>query len=532
VNVPPTRRVSAPVDRVSANPLPVRFGRPATPGRRFRALTSLALAASAAAALAVLSAAPAQAHPLGNFTINHYDGLSLFPARVEDAAVVDRAEIPTLQDHDTIDTDHDGVLEPAELDASARTQCAAAAAAVEVAVDGSPLHWTVNRSSLELLPGAAGLSTSRLSCGLTAVARLDRPARLSIADRFGSDHIGWREITATGDGVHIDHSPVPAHSVSGELRHYPNDLLSSPLDVRSAVFDVVPGAGPGAGGVLMLPTAGLADRILGGVTGTFNDLVGTRHLTFGVGALAVLLSLILGASHAALPGHGKTVMAAYLAGKHGTTRDAITVGATVTFTHTAGVLGLGLLLSTSASLAGESILNWLGAASGLLIAAIGVSLLRNARRSLRCGRAPEHRDGYDQAHAHGHGYGHEHKHDGGLPVDHRHYQHPSNDRRNLIGMGIAGGLVPSPSALVVLLGTVALGRTAFGIVLVLGYGVGMAATLTAAGLIVVRLSERTKHTMGRNPGRARLLAYVPVVTALLVLTVGVGLAVRSLTHLI
>jgi ABC-type nickel/cobalt efflux system permease component RcnA len=99
-----------------------------------------------------------------------------------------------------------------------------------------------------------------------------------------------------------------------------------------------------------------------------------------IGFLAVLLSLILGASHAALPGHGKTVIAAYLVGRRGTSRDAVVVGATVTLTHTAGVLVLGLLLSLSSVLAGESVLRWLGIASGLLIAGIGVVLLRSAAR--------------------------------------------------------------------------------------------------------------------------------------------------------
>lgn len=98
-------------------------------------------------------------------------------------------------------------------------------------------------------------------------------------------------------------------------------------------------------------------------------------------------------------------------------------------------------------------------------------------------------------------------------------------------MGIAGGLVPSPSALIVLLGAVALGRTAFGVALVLGYGLGMAATLTAAGLILVRLQSRARRTMLANAGTTRLLTYTPVATALLVLTVGAGLTLRSLPPL-
>lgn len=493
-----------------------------------RVLKCLFTTLAAASALVLLTPAAAQAHPLGNFTINHYDGLTLHPDRIDDLAVVDRAEIPTLQARDAVDTDHDGVLAPAELQAYAAAQCATIAASVHLTADGTAARWTANHAGMELSPGAAGLPTSRITCALTANVRLNRATMLALTDNLDGDHIGWREVTAIGDGVHLDHSPVPSRSVSAELRHYPDDLLSSPLDVRSAVLDVLPGPGADTGAAFALPTSGLADRYLNRLTGTFTGLVGARHLTFGIGLLALLLSLVLGASHAAMPGHGKTVMAAYLAGRHGTTRDALAVGATVTFTHTAGVLALGLLLSASASLAGESILNWLGVVSGLLIAVIGISLLGSAWGSRRGPSHSRDEHGHDHDHHHDHSHGHEHE-----PAHGHHHEHARrHGRRNLIGMGVAGGLVPSPSALVVLLGAVALGRTAFGIALVLGYGLGMAATLTAAGLLLVRLQKNTRRTRLGSLRPARLLAYTPVATALFVLTVGAGLALRSLTPLL
>ena len=106
-------------------------------------------------------------------------------------------------------------------------------------------------------------------------------------------------------------------------------------------------------------------------------------------------------------------------------------------------------------------------------------------------------------------------------------------RRGLIGMGIAGGLVPSPSALVVLLSAIALGRTAFGVLLVIGYGLGMAATLTAAGLVLVTVRDRYQHRLGAARGRLGTLArrwgvVTPYATAALVSVVGLGLTVRSL----
>ncbi|WSB10525.1 hypothetical protein OG849_26395 [Streptomyces cyaneofuscatus] len=273
-----------------------------------------------------------------------------------------------------------------------------------------------------------------------------------------------------------------------------------------------------------------------------------------------------------MPGHGKTIMAAYLAGRRGTRRDAFTVGATVTLTHTAGVLILGLALPASTHLAGETVLLWLDAASGLLVTGIGLRLLLGAVR----GRPHHnhHHHGPHHSHSHGgHGHDHHRPHHHGpatpaprpsptpagelranstvtmpAPPDHdHHHDHPHppgtsrapakprrTSRTGLIGMGIAGGLVPSPSALVVLLGAGALGRTAFGVLLVIGYGLGMAATLTLAGLLLVRLRERIEshdraRTLRHHPLLRKLARTGPVITSLLVVAVGLGLTLRAAT---
>src|SRR6185437_2319617 len=158
--------------------------------------------------------------------------------------------------------------------------------------------------------------------------------------------------------------------------------LSSPLDVKQVVVDVEPGSGHStvASGVGHIPGAGPISRLVESLNRFFTGLAGARHLTLGVGLLAVLVSLLLGASHAALPGHGKTVMAAYLAGKRGSVRDAVVVGATVTVTHTIGVLLLGLALTASSSLAGERVTGDLGVVSGVLVALVGIGLLTSALR--------------------------------------------------------------------------------------------------------------------------------------------------------
>jgi len=331
---------------------------------------------------------------------------------------------------------------------------------------------------------------------------------VDLVNGYRADRIGWREITAAGHGVHIVHPPVPVRSVTNSLRSYPADLLGSPLDQRSARLQVEPGDGPSAGATIHVSGGDPVSRWIAQADRALERLVG-GHLTPFVGALAVLLALTLGAAHAALPGHGKTVMAAYIAGRRGRRRDALTVGAIVTLTHTGGVLVLGLLLTATAGLAGEVVLSWLGIASGILVAAVGVAMLAGVLRR----RTPVHH--------HDHGHSHEHPH------DHHGHPHPSRQvgRLSLVGMGIAGGLVPSPSALIVLLGAIGLGRTAFGVLLVLAYGAGMAAMLTAAGLVLVRMRDR----WASRPRRAlpRLAALAPTSTAALVLCVGLGLAGRA-----
>ncbi|MDQ1705080.1 MAG: nickel/cobalt transporter (NicO) family protein [Frankiaceae bacterium] len=476
------------------------------------------------AALVVGPAVAASAHPLGNFTVNHYDGLTLRSDRVDVLSVVDSAEIPTTQARSSVDANHDGVLGAAERQRYAGRMCVDVVRHLSLSVDGMATTLSGMSSSYQLRPGAAGLPTSRLVC--TSFARSDLAAgrtQVGFTDGYRSDRIGWRELTAVGRGVHLDRSPVPAMSVSDQLLHYPNDLLSSPLDVRTATFSVLPGDGLStfARGIAAVPGAGPVARLVERLNRTFSGLAGARHLTLGVGLLAVLVSLLLGASHAALPGHGKTVMAAYLAGKRGTVRDAVVVGATVTATHTAGVLVLGLALTASSSLAGDRVLGDLGIVSGLLVATIGVGLLTSAIRRRRAHRDHEHEHEHGHEHDHGHDHGHEPGHGHGHPRPQR------LGRAGLVGMGVAGGLVPSPSALVVLLGAVALGRTVFGVVLVLTYGIGMAATLTGAGLLAVRLSDRWSGRLARLRLARRLTAATPLVTGGLVVAVGLGLAARS-----
>ncbi|MFN2522704.1 MAG: hypothetical protein ABR614_05275, partial [Mycobacteriales bacterium] len=264
-------------------------------------------------------------------------------------------------------------------------------------------------------------------------------------------------------------------------------------------------------------------RGVGGVTAFFTDFLGRKDLTVGFALVSVLASLAFGVLHALAPGHGKTVMAAYLVGQRGTRRQALQLGAVVTFTHTASVLLLGALLTLGTLAAPERVVPLTEVLSGLLLAGLGVYLLVLAVRKVR-GQRSQH--GHDHDHRHDHDHPHEHSHGG---VTHSHAPVPDGPLgwRTLAGMGIAGGLVPSPSALVVLLGATALGRAWFGVLLVLVYGLGMAVTLTAAGLLLLRAQDvldRRGWTLGRGRDLGRLL---PVLTASVVVLVGLGLVVRG-----
>ncbi|MFD7679425.1 sulfite exporter TauE/SafE family protein [Streptomyces sp. NPDC060187] len=565
---------------------------------RRAALTAALVALASAGGLPSASAAPA--HPLGNFTVNYHTGLGLRPDRLDAEVVVDRAEISTLQERAEVDADHDGAVSPGERRSYAEASCTSLGRQLHTSVAGTPVRWGRVSAGMTYEPGEAGLRTSRLTCAFTAAADLSRPTDVDVRTAYDSRRIGWREMTVRGHGVRATGTGLPAVSPTDELRHYPRDPAAAPLDQRTARMHTTPGESTAAGpGRTVLPGTGWFGRALGATSSVFDSLVGSRELTVPVGLLALLLAFVLGASHAVLPGHGKTIMASYLAGRRGSRRDAVTVGATVTLTHTAGVLVLGLALPAATHLAGETVLNVLGGASGLIVTGIGLWLLTSALRDKprhghhhHHGAAHGHHHHGDATggHHHGHSHSHSHSHDGhghdghGSPGDDHDHDHgrpsptdglgtrlpriprrrvprpagtgvatlvepaatPSSGtahhtaaarrtgRGGLIGMGIAGGLVPSPSALVVLLGAVALGRTAFGVLLVFAYGLGMAATLTLVGLLLVRLRERLesrlKSPSGSRHRAVRALARLgPTATALLVVIVGFGLTLRAVS---
>jgi nickel/cobalt exporter len=472
----------------------------------------LALAALAAPALAA-------AHPLGNFSVNRYAALQVGAGALRVRYVVDMAEIPAFQAIRTADAGRDGTIDPAERDAYLGRMAAELGGGLAVAVDGAPLTLAPGVRSLELLPGAGGLSTLRLEVAFAAPLRAAR-GTLDFRDRNFAGRAGWREVVAeASDGTRLVESRVPRSDRSDALRTYPTDalgdLLASPPQVAEAriVFEPAQPSGRDTTRPAMRRLSGI------GVADGLAELVATRSpLSAGLVITSLALAAALGALHALGPGHGKTIVGAYLVGARGTARHALFLGLVVTATHTIGVYVLGLVtLTASQHVVPERLLPWISAASGLLVVAIGVSLVASRLRAavagrMRCsGRKP-----HPAEHEHGHG--------------HTHLRLGSASRaaswKTLVALGVSGGLLPCPSALVVMLGAIAIGRIAFGLLLIVAFSAGLAAVLTAVGLALVH----ARGLFDRLPVDGHIARFAPVASALVISAAGLAIVAQALAQ--
>jgi nickel/cobalt transporter (NicO) family protein len=429
------------------------------------------LAVLVVVAAALLAPAAASAHPLGNFTINRFSRVEVSGHRLYVRYVLDMAEIPTFQ--------------AGRIDTNAYARRIARNAELEV--DGKPALLAPIGTALAHPRGAAGLHTTRLEV-ILAGPKLSGQASISYRDDNYKDRIGWKEIVVGN-----------AHSISDELRAYPKSLLQSPLDVLSVKTKLAPTGGPDVPPALSSgKTLEAPDRV---ADAGFSSLIGRHHLS----ALVILASLAAaffwGMAHALSPGHGKTIVAAYLVGQRGTPWHAAALGAIVTATHTIGVFALGLVtLALSAFIVPEQLYPWLNLVSGVLVVAIGATVFRSRLR---------HR---------GHTHGHHHDH------DHHQHQHAAPSRRSLVAVGITGGLLPCPSALVVLLAAISLHRVAFGMLLIVAFSAGLALSITGIGLVAVF----AKQVFKRASFEGRLVRLLPAASALVILAAGLAMTVRAL----
>ncbi len=458
------------------------------------------------------------AHPLGNFSVNRYAGLRLGTDSVELRYIVDMAEIPTFQEIQETgivpEPDHPSVGPWASRKAEALRE------GLTLEVNGHRLALEVASREVIFPPGAGGLPT--LKIGIRYRAPLDghlgSAAALYYRDANFPDRAGWKEIVAVaGADAAIIEASVPDRDRSNQLADYPTDLLASPpQDVEARLTFRRELAPP----LLASPGPRMAARALGPARlepnlqstprSAFTELMTTRPGGIGIALLALVVAAGLGAVHALEPGHGKTVVAAYLVGSRGTAWHALVLGLVVTASHTAGVYLLGAVtLYASRYIVPERLYPWLGVASGLTVAGLGVVLF------LRRYRGGSRRHSHDHAHDdHHHAHGHQHHHPGA-----------DVSLKELVALGVTGGIVPCPAALVVLLSALALGRLGFGLVLIVAFSVGLAAVLIAIGLLVLH----ARRLMARWRGEGVLLTrWLPLTSSVAITGLGLAIAAQAL----
>jgi nickel/cobalt exporter len=427
------------------------------------------LAILAAALAALVLPVAASAHPLGNFTVNRFSRIEVTGPRIYVRYVLDLAEIPTFQ-AGKIDT---------------HTYARHIAHGAQLTVSGHRVRLTPIETVLAHARGAGGLRTTRLETILRGPT-LAGASDVEYRDTNYADRIGWKEIV-------VGRAP----SLSHELRAYPRGLLSSPLELTSVRIRLVPASAPGrrphvrSGAGLRAP-----DRV---AESGFASLVGRDRLGFWVIVASLGAALFWGMAHALSPGHGKTIVTAYLIGQRGTPRHAALLGLVVTATHTVGVFALGAVtLVLSRFIVPDKLYPWLNFVSGLLVVLIGASVLRSRWRHCR-------------AHTRGH--------------DHRHPDHEHGlSRRSLVAVGVSGGLLPCPSALVVLLAAITLHRVAFGMLLVVAFSAGLALTITGIGLTAVL----ARGAFRRVSFDGRVVSFLPTASALVILAAGLLMTLHAL----
>jgi nickel/cobalt exporter len=463
--------------------------------------------ASLLAIVGVVMLVPAtvSAHPLGNFTVNRYAGIVLAPGEVRIDYVVDMAEIPAVQVRPQVDADGDGSVSSAEGAAWADRTAAELLGGLSLSIDGTPVRLGLRSASVRLSPGQGGLDVLRLTARFAGGS--SGSGRIAFADENFGGRVGWREITIAGaPGVEIVDASVPSESVTDGLRVYPDDLLSSPLDVREATAAFEPGDGT-PGGTTTDPVATPSGA---GSGDAFAALVG-RTGPFML--LALALAFAFGAFHALGPGHGKTLMAAYLVGSGGRTRHAVAVGGAVAVMHTASVLALGfVVLAATEVFPTERVYPWLGIGSGLVAFALGAWML--VTRLAAWGEGTRH------AHPH------EHRHPHPRPHEHARPEASTFSRKGLAALAAAGGILPSPSALVVLLASVAAHRVGYGLALIAAFSLGLAGALVVIGVLSIRARD---VIAGRVAGRFGPL--IPIASAAAITVVGLVLVGGGATQL-
>ena len=498
------------------------------------------------------------AHPLGNFSISHYSAIRIGKDAVELRYIIDMAEIPTFQEmqENGITVDLDDV----NLQAYLTRKAEILRDGLSLQLGGKPLWLQLDSREIIFPPGAGGLPTMKI--GMLFRAKLEEASMgdersLDYRDGNFPGRAGWKEIIAVADaGLKLIHSSVPGTDRSRQLSDYPTDLLNSPPQQLEARINFTVGTVSPGGVTVRRPisvakttrqtlepskeilppeqtyrvdtnlnsarssddsSVQLAANRQTTPRNSFTDIMATKQLGLGIVLLALGVAVGLGAFHALEPGHGKTLVAAYLVGSRGTFKHALLLGLIVTAAHTAGVYLLGAVtLYASQYIVPEQLYPWLGLVSGVMILVLGVILL--VRRYLGVDPLSGHVHHGHSHHGLGHPQHHEHHH------DHDHHERQVSFRE-LMALGISGGIVPCPAALVVLLSAVSMQRIGFGLLLIVAFSIGLAAVLIAIGVLMVY----ARQFMARFHGEGRIVTrWLPLTSSVFIVLFGVGLTCQAL----
>jgi ABC-type nickel/cobalt efflux system permease component RcnA len=501
------------------------------------------------------------AHPLGNFTVNHYAGLQISPDTVTIDYVMDMAEIAAFQEIELLDANGNRQPDPAEAASYHTIRCASLQPSLNLFLNEKAVPLSMVSSSIEFPAGVGGLPTMRLTCAFGASIEVaDNPVVLSFHNGVFADRLGWQEIVVIPDGVTVrgDYSST---SLSDRLTNYPQDLLTSPLEQRDIELEVKAAGAPVQNASAVAAEAGTSPMPNRNNAFTRLILLDASQITLPALLVALAVSFIWGAMHAMTPGHGKTIVGAYLVGSRGTMKHALYLGLTTTITHTLGVFALGLVTLFAAQyILPETLYPWMSLLSGLFVVGIGVNLFTSRFRSSGIALpriktnvtkgslspvfqhsqtgTPGHSHKYVlnasasrvHLHIHDHGHPHVHRHDdhNHRHGDHSHMPPEAITWRSLLALGVSGGLIPCPSALVVLLGAIALNKIGLGLILVLAFSLGLAGALTIIGMLFIyagRLFERF-------PSHGRVIRFVPVLSALFVSAIGAAIVWKALGEIL
>ena len=535
----------------------------------------------------------ALAHPMGNFSVNHYSRITFESDRVRINYFIDLAEIPTYQE-----------LQQANIPATAIDPNSLAvlnyvtARGMELAhgllleVGGKPLSLRLISSGVIFPPGAGGLPTMKMgfvyeaaysSTSSTSSSSAGQNLSIHYSDNNYPGHTGWKEIIARSSEWVLLSSSAPTTDRSAELSNYPTDLLTSPPQDLEASFTValIPPASVAklepsqlsrqtatpathAGATLnhskegtqaavkdptthsapsssrragpessSLPQAHLRANLQQTPRSRFTELIQAQDLSAWFLFTAALIAIGLGGLHALEPGHGKTIAAAYLVGSKGTSRHAFLLGLIVTVSHTAGVFALGAItLYASRYIVPEQLYPWMGALSGVTIAGLGCYML--LRRLTGTATDHSHAPGSSQAHW----KFWERLADNGAavnPVPGAVSTTQSVSLTELFTLGITGGIIPCPAALIVLLSAFALHRIGLGFFLIVAFSVGLASVLIGFGMSMVYARRFMSCFQSDGPLTKR---WLPVVSSSFITVLGLTLALQSLasvhfdTHLL